>query len=106
MQDNPHDPYQTRNTRFIVRLKPSTQRGDLYQANSNDRIYSELFKDDVDYSIIPNLKNSSVYISSTTYSGKLLNSHPKVRDETNNRFLFPTASEKYDFDGVYYDNCR
>jgi len=106
MQSNASDIFEKRNTCFVLQFKPSLQTKTLLQQNSNNIQHPALFEDDRDYACIPNIQNNTVYLSETTYSGKLLNTHSKLRDENSNKFLFASSSEKYEFDKVYSDRYK
>jgi len=106
MLSNTSSLFERRNTSFVLQFKPSFQTKSHLQQNLTSIQHPAIFEDDRDYACIPNIQNNTVYLSETTYSGKLLNTHSKLRDENSNKFLFASSSEKYEFDRVYSDRYK
>ncbi len=106
MQTKTIDTSKNNNTTFALRMKHSQNIKPTMHFNFANFQTPGLFEDDRDYSCIPNIQNTTVYLSETTYSGKLLNTHSKLRDETSSKFLFASSSEKHEFDRVYTDKQK
>ena len=106
MQSGTRDTFENRNTHFVLQFISPQQSKNTLPHHLGDISTSTLFEDSRDYSCIPNLKNTAVYLSETTYSGKLLNTHHKLRDETSNKFLFASSTEKYNIDAIYSDKYK
>jgi len=106
MQPTTPDTFENRNTHFVLQFISPPQSKNTLPHNLGDISTPSLFEDTKDYSCIPNLKNTAVYLSETTYSGKLLNTHHKLRDESSNKFLFASSNEKYNIDAVYGEKYK
>ena len=100
------DTFENRNTHFVLQFISPPQPKNPLPHHLGDISTPSLFEDTKDYSCIPNLKNTAVYLSETTYSGKLLNTHHKLRDESSNKFLFASSNEKYNIDAVYGEKYK
>jgi len=100
------DPFQDRNTRFVVRVRNHGSKGDESFKVGSPKSSRKLFNDSQNYSCIANTRNDSIYLSDTVFSGKLLNSQHMMKEDINNKFLFAETSEIYAFDKVYTESAR
>jgi len=100
------DPYSSRNTLFIARVKNAGNKSPENQLRALSPKKKKSFNENASYACIANPKNNSIYISESTFSGKLLNSQNITKENLSNRYLFPESSENYPFDKVFNENCE
>lgn len=101
------DPYSSRNTIFVARVKNAAAKSPERSAQARFSPKSrKSFNENASYACIANPKNNSIYISESTFSGKLLNSQNPSKDNLSNRYLFPDSCENYPFDKVFNENCE
>lgn len=100
------DTFSNRNTWFVARIRniPSKLNETLSRTSSPKK--KKLFTDNGTYACIPNPKNNNIYLSESTFSGKLLNSQSLTKENLNNKFLFPDTTENYSFDSVYNESTE
>lgn len=106
MSAHPSDPFEDRNTRFVVRVRNHGAKADESFKASSPKSSRKLFNDNQNYSCIANTKNNSIYLSETVFSGKLLNSQHMMKEDINNKFLYAETSEIYPFDKVYTESTK
>jgi hypothetical protein len=97
------DPFSSRNTWFVARVRNIASKPSETQSKISSPKKKKSFNENASYACIPNPKNNSVYVSESTFSGKLLNSQCTTKDSLNSKFLFPENSEKYVFDNVFHE---
>ena len=100
------DPFSYRNTWFVAKVKNTTNKGTVKHSKNGSPNKRKSFTDSATYACIPNLKNNSIYLRESTFSGAFLNSQCLTKESLNNKFLFPDSAENYPFDHVYGENCE
>lgn len=93
-------PFDDRNTHFAIRVRNNPGKLESSRVSSPKSSNKKLFSDNDHYSCIANPKNSSIYLTESEYSGKLLNGQNFMREDINNKFLSSENSEIYLFDKV------
>ena len=98
--------FSDRNTAFIGRVRNHNIKTEDTSKVTSPRNTRKAFNDYQNYSCIANPRNSSIYLSEATFSGKLLNNQNMMKEDINNKFLFSDNADIYTFDKAFSENTK